>query len=103
MKGDFSRDTFNPLNHFARVLWQQGRVQGDADENERMAILLHQVRSLARALIGPHGGPDGAAGFEITLPPSNDDFSISRGSYFVDGILCENEVVITYRGQHDLP
>ena len=34
-RGDFTRDTFNPLKHFSRVLMQQGRVQLDADWNEQ--------------------------------------------------------------------
>jgi hypothetical protein len=33
-RGDFTRDTFNPLKNFSRVLMQQGRVQLDADWNE---------------------------------------------------------------------
>ena len=57
MKGDFTRDTFYPANHFCRVLMQQGRVQLDADWNEQTAILLHYLRSLGADLIGPHGGP----------------------------------------------
>ena len=54
MKGDFSRNTFDPRKHFTRVLMQQGRVQLDADWNEQAAILLHYVRTLAADLIGPH-------------------------------------------------
>ena len=38
MKGDFSRDTFNPRKHYAGVLMQQGRVQIDADWNEQQSI-----------------------------------------------------------------
>ena len=38
MKGDFSRDTFDPAKQFTRVLMQQGRVQLDADWNEQIAI-----------------------------------------------------------------
>src|SRR5690349_11898910 len=57
MKGDFTRDTFDPSNHFTRVLSQQGRVQLDADMNEQTAILLHYLHALAVDLIGPHGGP----------------------------------------------
>jgi hypothetical protein len=63
MKGDFTRDTYNPLKHFSRVLMQQGRVQLDADWNEQGAILLHYLRTLAADLIGPFGGPEHA--FEI--------------------------------------
>lgn len=63
MKGDFTRDTYNPLKHFSRVLMQQGRVQLDADWNEQAAILLHYLRTLAADLIGPFGGTEHA--FEI--------------------------------------
>ena len=38
MKGDYSRDTFDPAKHFTRVLMQQGRVQLDADWNEQAAL-----------------------------------------------------------------
>ncbi len=58
MNGDLSRVTFDPLKHFTRVVWQQGRVQVDADGNEQTAILLHYLRTLAADLIGQHGGPD---------------------------------------------
>ena len=61
MKGDFSRDTFDPLYNFSRVLLQQGRVQLDADFNEQSAILLHMLRRLTADLFGPYaiaGGPD---------------------------------------------
>jgi hypothetical protein len=57
MKGDFSRLTFDVTRHFNRVLMQQGRVQLDADWNEQTAILLHYLQSLAKDLIGEHGGP----------------------------------------------
>jgi hypothetical protein len=63
MKGDFTRDTYNPLKRFTRVLMQQGRVQLDADWNEQGAILLHYLRALAADLIGPFGGTEHA--FEI--------------------------------------
>jgi hypothetical protein len=84
MKADFTRDTFNPLKHFSRVLMQQGRVQLDADWNEQTAILLYYLRSLGADLIGPHGGPadvegpDGQSlevncGFEIITDPARID------------------------------
>jgi hypothetical protein len=65
MKGDFTRDTFDPAKHFTRVLMQQGRVQLDADWNEQGAILLHYLQALATDLIGPFGGPEGNAGFGL--------------------------------------
>jgi len=65
MKGDFTRDTFDPLKNFSRVLMQQGRVQLDADWNEQNAILLHYLRTLAADLLGPHAGPAAAMGFDL--------------------------------------
>ncbi|HRJ53128.1 MAG TPA: DUF6519 domain-containing protein [Candidatus Thiothrix moscowensis] len=120
MKGDFSRDTFNPLKHFSRVLMQQGRVQLDADWNEQTSILLHYLQTLAKDLIGPYGGPTDAYGFQIgdkvdstdgQQPKimATDNFSIGFGRYYVDGVLCENLMQsgenknITYTKQQDYP
>ncbi len=70
MNGDFSRDTFQPTHRYSRVLMQQGRVLLDADWNEQTSILLHQLRALARDLIGPHGGPGN--GFRVLCPAQVD-------------------------------
>lgn len=67
MKADLSRDTFDQQNNFLRVLMQQGRVQVDADWNEQTSILLHFLQSIARDLIGPHGGN----GFKVQLMNKN--------------------------------
>src|SRR5215470_8612027 len=97
MKADFTRDTFQPFRHFTRVLMQQGRVQLDADWNEQAAILTHYLRRLGADIIGRCGGPSNNLGFQI-LPlvadpahPVLNDFAISAGHFYVDGILCENE------------
>jgi len=107
MKGDFTRDTFDPHQHFIRVLMQQGRVQLDADWNEQAAILLHYLQSLARDLIGPFGGPGDGFKIEQLLDNTgtviNNDFAVSAGNYYVDGILCENERDLAYTGQPDYP
>ena len=91
MTRDLSRETFDPLKHFSRVLLQQGSVQRDADWNEQAAILMHLVRRLA-ASVFPEGG---GRGFGVTrLNTANavcDDFAIGAGDYWVDGILCELE------------
>jgi Family of unknown function (DUF6519) len=92
MKGDFSRDTFRQLNHYARVLHQQGRVQLDADVNEQTSILLHLLRTLGADLIGPHGGPKDGLGFEIEKVDSN--LKIKEGHYYIDGLLIENEKMV---------
>ena len=92
MKADLTRRSFDPLKHFSRVLMQQGRVQLDADWNEQAAILLHLVRRLA-ADVFPAGF--GGSGFHIaaldTKTALSDDFAISPGDFWVDGMLCELE------------
>lgn len=113
MKGDFSKDTFDPGRHFTRVLMQQGRVHLDADFNEQAAIATYLRRTLARDLIGPEGGPLDNAGFAIVgdaagakalgkvLAPG--DFVIGTGRYYVDGQLCENSVPLLYSEQQGYP
>jgi hypothetical protein len=99
MKGDFTRNTFDPLKHFSRILMQQGRVQLDADFNEQASILLHYLRTMMIDLIGPYGGPSENCGFEIQQG-ADGDFTIGPGRYYVDGILCENDREdLTYLGQ----
>ncbi|WP_053740161.1 DUF6519 domain-containing protein [Streptomyces sp. NRRL WC-3618] len=110
MKGDFTRRTFRRGSHYRGVLMQQGRVQLDADWNEQLDIQLHHDETTARDAIGAHGGPQGEAGFAITdpngavpraCPPT--ELRLSRGRYYVDGILCENEVPVFLAHQPDLP
>jgi hypothetical protein len=93
MRGDFTRDVFDPSKHYSRVLAQQGRVLLDDGINAQTAIHLHYLRTLARDLIGPHGGPADALGFELTSLADKDQgpFAIGPGRYYVDGILCEND------------
>ena len=93
MKADLTRNTFDPLKHFTRVLMQQGRVQLDADWNEQAAILLRYLQTLGADIIGPAGGPADHWGFGVApvafTPAVQNDFRIGLGSYYVDGILCE--------------
>lgn len=119
MGADVTRDTFDPGKHFSRVLFQQGRVQLDAEHNEQAAILLHYLRTLARDLIGPHGGPfspaqpragwpEGGFGLAPALGPADapekDRYVLTPGRYYVDGVLCENEVPLDSGGTgHLLP
>lgn len=92
MHADISRITFRPDRHYSAVIAQQGRVQLDADANEQTAIQLTQARTTAADLIGQHGGPRGATGFELHFLGGSrdlDDLSIGGGRYYVDGILLD--------------
>ena len=92
MRGDFTRDVFDPSKHYSRVLVQQGRVLLDDGLNAQTAIHLHYLRTLARDLIGAHGGPADTLGFELTsLATGQGPFAIGPGRYYVDGIMCEND------------
>lgn len=121
MKADLTRNTFDRRKQFTRVLQQQGRVQLDSDWNEQVAILLHYMQTLAADIIGPYGGPEDNLGFEISFNPAplseeeqktlseeerrmledlkDGDFTIGKGRYYVDGVLCENESYVTYTDQ----
>jgi hypothetical protein len=102
MKGDFSRDTFNPRKHYAGVLMQQGRVQIDADWNEQQGIVQHRSDTQTRDVIGESGAPIHNAGFQLTTPDRK-AVTIGAGRYYVGGLLCENETAIDYTQQPDLP
>jgi hypothetical protein len=99
-RADITRDTFDPSKNYTRVIMQQGRVQLDADWNEQADILLYYLRALAVDLIGPFGGLAPNAGFNITLISPKDkeivNLCISKGRYYVYGILCENKEPVTY-------
>jgi hypothetical protein len=91
MKGDFTRDSFDPSQEFYRVLMQQGRVHLDADWNEQIAILLHRFEKLIVDVYGPYGGPAVNCGFAVFQ--DNGGISLGRGRYYVDGMQCENRNV----------
>ena len=100
MKGDFTRSTFKPDKHYSGVRMQQGRVQLDADWNEQVDIGTHRVETEAVDVIGGCGAPMHNAGFKLTDGPIP---KISKGRYYVDGILCENDADVDLDKQLDLP
>src|SRR5260370_4903898 len=89
---------------------QQGRVILDEDWNEQGAILTYYLRALATDLIGPYWGPKTFRGqvnqgFSIAVRTDGkekNDFSIGRGRYYVNGILCESNGS-NYSEQIDYP
>lgn len=122
MKGDFSRRMFDSRRHYSSVRMQQGRVLLDADWNEQADIAQHRLQSQTRDIIGPCGAPLDSAAFGIVLDPTllpleeqehltelgllplaPNDFLLSGGHYYVDGLLCEAEHANTYSAQPHLP
>jgi hypothetical protein len=122
MKGDFTRSTFKKENHFHDVRMQQGRVQLDADWNEQLDITAHRVETETKDVVGLCAAPIHHAGFHLVTkatdlttgeqsleenlnPPAlkSGDFYISGGRFYVDGILCQNERIVPFTKQPDLP
>ncbi len=123
MKGDFTRLIFKKENHFHDVRMQQGRVQLDADWNEQLDITAHRVETETVDVLGRSGASKDHGGFHIVPkvddltaeekerrpnqnPPPLDqkgDVYISGGRFYVNGLLCENEHIVAYTKQPDLP
>jgi hypothetical protein len=104
MKGDFSRWSFRPKQHYHGVLKQQGRVDLDSDWNEQGAIVAHLLETEALDVIGVSGAPENDAGFLIKATSDGKNLVISTGRAYVDGILCENEQAnLLITAQPDLP
>jgi Family of unknown function (DUF6519) len=101
MKGDISRDTFDPAKHYDGVVMQQGRVQLDADWNEQQDIHRHRTEIQAKDVVGASGGPLHNAGFQVST--NGKALTIGPGRYYVDGLLCQNEVALDYLNQPDYP
>lgn len=122
MKGDFTRNTFKPGQHYSSVRMQQGRVQLDADWNEQVDLAAHRVETETVDAIGSCGAPMHNAGFGVvtnltalsaeeqallnaqgitSVPVGN--FLLSPGRFYTDGILTEIEHAVLYTAQPDLP
>ena len=65
MKGDLSRSTFDPAQHFSAVRLQQGRVVTDADWNEQADLTRYRAERPALDIVGECGVPAGAPGFAL--------------------------------------
>src|SRR4051812_39838739 len=107
MKGDFSKGLSLAKKHFHDVLMQQGRVLLDTDWNEQAHINAYRIETGTKDIIGNSGAPIDRAGFKIepfinTSPPASPvegEVKITKGHFYVDGILCENEEDIFFENQ----
>src|SRR6516225_4509896 len=105
MKGDFSRRIFDATKHYSGVLHQQGRVWLDSDWNEEVLERLALLQQELSDVVGPSGAPASSSGFQLSPsanPNAPDDFGISAGHCYVNGILCQIEANTSYLSQPDL-
>ncbi len=85
---------------------QQGRVIIDSDLNEQSDIQYHFDTTLRQDIIGRAGTNYNDCGFGIEI--SEDEqcqkmiYKITKGKYYVDGILCENDKDVLGNDQPDL-
>jgi hypothetical protein len=103
MKGDFSRNSFDPNKHYRGVRMQQGRVQMDADWNEQIDITDHRDRLFTEDFLGDAVGPSMGAGFAIGVAPDQQDLTVGLGRYYVNGLLVENSNSLYFTNQTDYP
>lgn len=92
MKGDFSRDTFDPLNNFSRVLFAAGAGGNPhADFNEQASILLHMLRRLTATCSAPTSSPAAPDAFRVTVEgnAANRRLVAGGGRAYVGGYLVE--------------
>ena len=111
MKGDFARVTFDPTRHFSQVFQQQGRVLLEADWNEQGRIQLQLLRTLVKDLIGSCWAA--GDGFALITSDTNangevkprplGEWQLAAGHFYVDGILCENDVTCALPEQPNRP
>ena len=103
MPGDYSRITFKRENFYSGVLKQQGRVELDADDNEQLSIQHYRDETEAIDVIGQAGVPKKNDGFNIGIAPGGHDLTISKGRFYLEGLLCELDHDSTYTTQPYLP
>ena len=104
MKADITRSTYNKDKQYVKVNAQQGRVQLDADWNEQFDIQAYFDKLLLGDIVGKTGTPIEDSGFEIVPTADATSFTIGKGRYYVDGLICENNSdKIDALKQNDLP
>ena len=96
MSADVNRKSLDPKEtHFSQLLFHQGRVMLPSDLNESGAIFQYYLRQFIMDFVGKHW----RAGESFVISDvkiSDKTFKITAGHFYVDGILCVNEVESFY-------
>lgn len=103
MKADVSRDTFVAAKHYRSVRKQQGRVDVDADWNEQADLVDHLLTATTADVVGPSGGPVGAAAFALATASAGSDLRLSRGTFYVEGLRLEVDADFSVWSQPQVP
>ncbi len=93
MKGQFSRDSFNPDKNYSGVYQQQGRMLTDADWNEMVRILKNRMdRTVGGAIKSGSPRYDGILAEDLEIVEGQDVLigpELRWGRIYVDGVYAE--------------
>jgi len=106
---DISRKLFQPAKHYARAVYQQGRVTLDSDQNENNLLAGEELQRLIAEAICSGGSPN--AGFTISnvhaaaRPDEQEketyDLDVGAGSFYLGGRRFTAEPGDTFLAQSD--
>lgn len=92
MKGDFSRNPYDPSADLTRILFQQGKPLVEADLNEGFSAVQAQFRDLIHWLRHGAASPHGAVGegFALKVPVVGSPPEVTVGNYLIDDLFFHN-------------
>ncbi len=94
MYADINRKSIDPREfRISQLLHHQGRVLLPSDLNEHGVIFHYYLRQFIIDFVGERWRPNKDS-FGIKI--QNDNFTISKGHFYIDGILCANEQECVY-------
>jgi hypothetical protein len=98
MVADIARVTYDPSRQYRSLIYQQGRVTLEADNNEAIALEAEALRLETIDIIGPLGTPDD--GYKVA-PVGTDGLAIGPGILYLGGWRLEHDKAVDILKQPD--
>jgi hypothetical protein len=83
MVADIARITYDPTRQYRSLIYQQGRVTLEADNNEAATLASEALRLETIDIIGPSGTPDDGYGVGSGKGPGG--VTIGHGTFYLGG------------------
>jgi hypothetical protein len=99
MPSDIAKVTLDYLRQYDTVVFQQGRVGLEADNNESSRLAAERLRQESAEIVGMTGTPDD--GYAVSAGVKPYDLLIKHGTMYVDGVRVFAPADITYDDQSD--
>ncbi|HEY1880842.1 MAG TPA: DUF6519 domain-containing protein, partial [Caulobacteraceae bacterium] len=96
MVADIARVTYDPTRQYRSVIYQQGRVTLEADNNEAEALEGEALRLETIDIIGPAGTPDN--GYQVTSGTGPAGFDVGPGIFYLGGWRLEQDAAVDVPG-----